>query len=215
MKRYLLVVMTIGMMGANAQSNPFDLQKNLQKIDKDQDILLSTLKEMTDKKDVLTNPEVPKVLTEELQNKKEDEIVNVPSEEVVEDNILSDELNRETTKKRASGSIEESQVEPIEESLESKIEQKKLEMERLKQIALQKEKTEALKREEEKLEVASHEAKRAKRATIKMVEENIQIEIEQKKEAIADINISQETIDERNEADKAYLEAVREMDSVN
>jgi len=41
--------------GVFAFANPFNLKENLQKIDQDQDILLSALKEMADKKAVENN----------------------------------------------------------------------------------------------------------------------------------------------------------------
>ena len=227
MKKYLFVVMTIGLVGVNAQSNPFDLQVNLQKIDKDQDTLLSTLKEMAESKDEFTSSE--KVQTKDIQDKAHAKIVNVSSGDIVEDNILSNQSNKESISEPVSSIMQEPQaklekVKEVQKKLEdAQVKEEQLEAERLRKIAVEKKKlenenTEALKREEEKREVAAYEAKRVekrKEARKKTLEENIQREKEQKKEVIADINISQEIIDERNIADKAYLEAVREMDRVN
>lgn len=71
MKKLLLIIALVSV-GANAEKNPFSFQENIQKIDKDQDVLLSALKEMADKKEGKTT------VTEELiseQAKAEEERV--------------------------------------------------------------------------------------------------------------------------------------------
>ena len=76
MKHFLMSIVFVSI-GVFTFANPFDLKENLQKIDQDQDILLSALKEMADKKErevALGTPEVSDNEPLTVQNKIEENI---------------------------------------------------------------------------------------------------------------------------------------------
>jgi len=271
MKRYLLAMMVLATMGANAESNPFDLQKNLQKIDQDQDVLLSALKEMADKKEeieemqipveetvmpeasnVVQEPSVAEVSTEVKADRIEvAEEINSPSTDTsrvdaIREKLMAEEakknevvLTEENQKNEESKKLEKQQIvlqKAEEERIEKvKAEQAKIEQERIEQAKREEErvaeirtqrveeeqaKLAAQKAEEERLEVAAYEAERLAKQQqeeklaleAKAAEEMKQQAVEKAKHAVVDINITREALVAKQEADKAYSDAVREMD---
>jgi len=51
MKKYLVAMVVLVSVSVNAGINPFDLKENLQRIDRDQDVLLSALKNIADQQE--------------------------------------------------------------------------------------------------------------------------------------------------------------------
>ena len=51
MKKYLVAMVVLVNVGANAETNPFDIKENLQRIDEDQNMLLSELKKISDQQE--------------------------------------------------------------------------------------------------------------------------------------------------------------------
>ncbi len=188
-----------------AENNPFDLEKNLQKIDQDQDVLLSALKEMSGKQETKGQVEIAKV--------KENEGV-VPEQK-------SAAVSQVQTVQEASSTKHEADAKAVEMAQQKKEEQAKITAEKEKEkaeanrIALEKKnneirKQEALalkakeekkKREEERLEVEAYEAQKMKK--------------ELQNEAIAKIDIKQEKRMQKREADRAYIKAIAEVDAEN
>jgi len=206
MKKYLFVVVTLGMIGVSAESNPFDLQKNLQKIDNDQEVLLSALQEMAGNKDEFADDE-PTVTAEEAT------VELVPKENVA--------------KKTA---LEEERIEKVKEAQE-KIEEARARQE--KEEAIRAEAARIQKAEEERREVEAYEAhKLAKKIEAEKLAEQERLkalkrekakkeeqrkieaakEAEAKRNAIVDINVTKEEMLAKEKADQAYREAIKEMD---
>lgn len=267
MKKYLVTVALLATIGANAESNPFDLQKNLQKIDQDQDVLLSALKEMADTKEQIEEIEAPvaeQLPTPEVVNEAEEanttnanmEIAMDAKEAEVEINTTTDtsrvdaireKLMEEEAKKEVAASVdqnhkseeikklemqqiamqkaEEERIEKVKAEQkkieQARIEQRKIEEERAAEMQAQKvaeeqERLATKKAEEERLEVEAYEAKRLakKQAEEKLAAETKAAEeMKKQKHEVVDINITREELVAKQEADKEYLDAVKEMDS--
>lgn len=235
-----------------AENNPFALKENLQKIDKDQDVLLSALKEISDvqeaKEDAALDEQevneapVAEVNTEE-QQVQEEIVMDKEQSEVSPDNVdivsvklmdketeKSGAQKKQAIKNEADTKAEEMAQQKKEEARLAKIkeEQAKIEAQRKQELAqereaqmqkekalVQKEKEEAQKREQERLEVEAYEKKRAvkKEMDAKVIETKVKTQGNTMDDnAIADINITREQMIAKKEADKAYLEAVAEMD---
>ncbi|RRS32167.1 MAG: hypothetical protein P794_01965 [Epsilonproteobacteria bacterium (ex Lamellibrachia satsuma)] len=216
MKRYIWTAIVLVFVGANASDNPFDLNKNLKKIDKDQNILLSELKAIA----------VAKEKREEAEAEEEDELTEVNSSTNVSE-------KKETVVPKIT---EEERLQKIKEEqaqIEAQRAQKeKEEQEKVKKAEAQKAQAEKARLEAEKREVAKYEAQRAEKKKheaedlAQAEEEKAKLEVEkeevkhqnisEKKETaqstITDINIAQEETEAAKEADKAYKEAVSEVD---
>jgi len=175
MKHFLLSIVFVSA-GVFASANPFDLKENLQKIDQDQDILLSALKEMADKKAVENN------------GKKEQSVTN--------NNEITEAKKTEEYRR-----IKEERLSAI------KKEKDKIDQARAKEI----ENIVAKKREAERLEVEAYEAKRRAKKEQEMAEKKAKAAKLKAKHAIVDIDIEREERMSKREADKEYLEAIREM----
>lgn len=254
MRKYLWMatIISVTTVYVYADDNPFNLKENLQKIDRDQDFLLSAFQDIVDKKEKL----------DELNLDESDEVMAIDKDEkIINDlNVSSEDID--TVKEVAQGNISkdksvEKQIvkkeeKNIQEEKEEKIKQEKLrdkkekeELKRLEKVKLEqlkieeerkkqekekqekakKDKLEALRIEKLKKEKEKPEEKEKQEAKLKKVElkkvsklENPKqvkqkVEIEQvSSEAIVDINITQEKLIATEEADKVYLEAVKEMD---
>jgi len=177
MKKYVLFVLLI-CIGIQAEDNPFELKENLQKIDKDQEVLLSALKEISD-----------------VQKIGED-VAQMQSKEVVQ---------------QKKSELKFKKMKEMQEKIEG---QKKLNLVVKKEVQVQEEKALAKKKQEEfqrqekeRLEVEAYEKKRAHKK--KHMNKEI---VMASKGTIMDINITREQILSKKEADKAYLEAIAEMD---
>jgi len=247
MKRYILAMMVLVTMGVNAESNPFDLQKNLQKIDQDQDVLLSALKEMADKKEEIEEVQIPVADTtisepsvyESGADVKMDSVevaeeVSSPSTDISRVDVIREKLMvGEVQKNEESKKLEKQQIalqKAEEERIEKvKAEQVKIEQERIEQAKREEErvagmraqraeeeqeKRVAQKVEEERLEVAAYEAERlVKQQKAEKLATEAKAAEEKAKHAVVDINITREALVAKQEADKEYLDAVREMGS--
>ena len=259
MKKYLLVAMTLCVVGANAQKNPFDLQKNLQKIDSDQAVLLSALQEMANNKDefaddedapakglernpvkdelpqsreAMISSELPTRPEEIRQKVIEEEVKSKPSNDELISRLRGDVEVEEAAKKDtiADAAAEEERIKKVKEAQvkieEARAAQVKAEATRVeaekREVAIYEAERLAKKIEEEKLLALKKEEALAKKEAIRVAkeasakEEMLKVEatkeIEAKKNAIVDINITKEQMMAKTEADNAYLEAVREMD---
>jgi len=227
MKKHLIVMAVFMSIYANAESNPFDLKENLQKIDKDQDVLLSALKEMSDKKEELEenlpvsedNVKEEALITEDTETTIDtvDEKI-MPEEkkkhkEVEQKNVEASNAQTEKEEEKRLKRVKEEQLRIEEER--AKLEQVRVEAATQKKIAEEEAKLAEKKREEERLEVEAYEAKRiaTKDQVVVATEANISKEVKyENDEAIADINITREELMEKKAADKAYIDAIAEMD---
>ena len=199
MKHFLLSIVFVSA-GVFASANPFDLKENLQKIDQDQDILLSALKEMADKKEVDVEEEPVSASRNTVENSARAE------QSVAENNEMTEAKRAEEYRR-----MEEERLSVIEE------EKDKIDQVREKEA----ENLSAKKRETERLEVEAYEAKR--RAKKEQDEARTKARMAEKKakevkaaklkakHAIVDIDIEREERMSKKEADKEYLEAIREM----
>jgi hypothetical protein len=178
MKKYLLVVVFLSV-SVCAESNPFNLQENLQKIDQDQDILLSALKEMAGDKEIEADDTI-----NEVRPVAEDNIVPHPNEtgedDVKREDVLEVQKSEEevvtTTdmvEKEAKAKKQELDQLAMQKAEELRFEKVKAEQIKIEQERAQKaeeevqlaqklaeEKMAAQKRKEERLEVEAYEAKR-------------------------------------------------------
>jgi len=185
MKHFLMSIVFVSI-GVFTFANPFDLKENLQKIDQDQDILLSALKEMADKKAVENN------VRKEQSVAKNNEITEAKRTEEcrgIKEERLS-EIKKEKDK------IDQARVKEAENIVAKKREAKRLEAEAYEA------KRRAKKEQDEartKVRMAEKKAKEVKAAKLKA------------KHAIANIDIKREERMSKREADKEYLEAIREM----
>ena len=251
MKKYLLMAL-LASLSIQAEDNPFALKENLQKIDKDQDVLLSALKEISDdqeaKEDAVldeqevneapvaeVNTEEPQVQEEIVMDKEQSEVspdnVDIVSAKLMDkETEKSGAQKKQAIKNEADTKAEEMAQQKKEEARLAKIkeQQAKIEAQREQELAqereaqvqkekalVQKEKEEAQKREQERLEVEAYEKKRAvkKEMDAKVIETEVKTQGNTMDDnAIADINITREQMIAKKEADKAYLEAVAEMD---
>ncbi|HHD79114.1 MAG TPA: hypothetical protein ENK98_05710 [Epsilonproteobacteria bacterium] len=278
MKKYLVAMVVLGSVSVNAGTNPFDLKENLQRIDKDQDVLLSALKNIADEQEVEEVDDAP--ANDAIENEAQPAVEQNVELEATTDTTPNTEINTSSVHEAedVEQNIETSKVDVIREKLmakearkhqmllekskmqedaaqkiaEQKLLMQKQEEERIKKVqeeqakiererakeaeaqakkeaelmvakAAEEKKLAAQKLEEEKREVAAYEAKRlAKKkaeeallAEQKRAEEAKKQAMEQEKHAVVDINITREEIAAKKEADEAYLEAVKEMDSDN
>ena len=199
------------------------MKENLQKIDKDQDVLLSALKEISDEQEAKEDA----ALDEQEVNEAPVAEVNREEQQVQEKVAVDKE---KAIKNEADSKAEEMAQQKKEEARLAKIkeEQAKIEAQRKQELAqereaqmqkekalVQKEKEEAQKREQERLEVEAYEKKRAvkKEMDAKVIETKVKTQGTTRDDnVIADINITREQMIAKKEADKAYLEAVAEMD---
>ena len=235
MKQFLLIMVLLGM-GAHASSNPFDLQVNLQKIDQDQDILLTALKEMAEQKEaqVALEEEAPtpaKLIEDLVVEEKETSLDQSEGSDAVEESLPEKKISEDVSQQNEV-SLEEKRLKKV------KAEQARIEQTRKEQASAEQSRLAAIKAEEERLEVEAYEAQRLvkqKEAEEKIVadkvamvkeaaekvaaekealkkEELLRVEKEKApKHAIVDINITREALDAKEKADQAYLEAIREM----
>jgi len=226
MKKYLLIALLTSL-SIQAEDNPFALKENLQKIDKDQDVLLSALKEMSDNQEakeealgaqeanenVVTAPNTEEVSQVEEVSTAED----MP--EATAKGLMAKEVQNPTEQKQeiSKHEVDAKTAEMVQQKKEEQaaIEaQKEQELAVKKEAQIQQEKALAQK-EKERLEVEAYEKKRAAKKELEAKETVISSNAKMNSpadEAIADINIAREQMLSKKEADKAYLEAVAEMD---
>jgi hypothetical protein len=241
MKNHLWIaaIVSVSTFNVYAQENPFALQEKFQKIDKDTDALINSLK---------------KIYSERKESKQVD-IVVVPSMEdslVSEDNVTDinisnnedpDTVDNELLFKKAideqddlisiSVAAEEKRLEKVRE------EQFKIEEEKAKRVQIRKEKREAVEKEEEKKESPSikvpevePEAPESAESTKKdTLEDKVQVEeaaaikaveneelmtedkeLKDEKHKIVEINATKDDLQAGNEADDALLKAMQEVD---
>ncbi len=207
MKRYVWLGVTVVCMGAYASDNPFDLGTNLKKIDQEESALLSKLKQMSQKQ--------KEEATAAKQHPETKEVTTATTAKVPEKNTPPQISEEESIQK-----IKDEQAE-IDAAREK---QAKAEQERLK-------KAEEERLLEEKREVAAYEARRAakkkqeaearlkaekadmKKQNTKPAKEAVSGTQAKKEEIVyPDINISREEIEAVKAADRAYLEAIKEVD---
>jgi len=230
MKRYILAVMVLGLIGVNASSNPFDLRTNLQKIDKDQDILLLELKKMAQKKEALElleeskddeveNENLAKETTSAEPEKREEKILSVKeSNDVLSapKKVKSDELLNAIREKVMQQELEKKKEAAQKRDAADAKEKLQREKERIKKVVQEQ-------RKEEVWEVEAYEPKRfAKRepktpkqvkAAVKSTLDTMKTEEKTTVSSAVDINnITHEEKVAKTKADRLYEEAVKEMD---
>ncbi len=213
MKQFLVVMTLLGM-SVHASSNPFDLQSNLKKIDQDQDVLLLALKEMADKKEANIASEDGSSLAARLvEGLLKDK--NETKKSLLEKNIAEEKQRNEISLEEARlKKVKEEQLRVEKARVAAKIKEERLEVAAYEAQRLAKKKK--LAKEELAKEEAAKKVAMLKEARDKVVEqerlkqEKLKKE-ESKKYAIVDLNNTREMLEDTAKADKAYLEAIKEM----
>jgi len=244
MKKYLwtVIIMIASSINIHAEENPFALNENLQKIDRDQELLLSTFKEIEERKKIRAETVNAPTLSVGTNEEKAKDLSRLPSEDnmtvpgqeeadTVENKVVEKEetlllvkVEEEKIKKAREEELEAEKTKARQAKVEYeriekvKQEQVKIEEARAVQAKAKEEKTkleEMAKKEAEKKELEIQEAKKR----IKMKEEETlaleKVEKERVREVkntIVDINLTEEELIATEEADRAYIEAVKEMD---
>ena len=198
MKRYLWVAVAVAFVGANASDNPFDLNVNLKKIDQDQDALLSELRVMAQKK-------------EEKEEKTAQIIENLATPAKIEPKPIEkvQSVSIETEEERLQRIKKEQAVIEIQRAKKDKVEKDRLAAEKLEVEKYEAQRAEKKRLEEQKL--ADLEAKKAELENEKKAQEKQKIAESEE----VDINITREDIEATKEADRAYQEAIAEVDNGN
>ncbi len=191
MKKYLLVVVALGLVVVNAESNPFELQKNLQKIDQDQEVLLSALKKMAEKKDALAEYDEP---ADDIEVKEEVTLHDEPKEEassdevepsmpksvsnntsrvdVIREKVIVEELKKvETTSTSTNQDLMQKLRDTENEEVAQEVEEKRIEKVKEAQVNIEKERA-----AKAKLEADRAEAEAAQLAAQKIEEEKREVE---------------------------------------
>jgi len=219
MKKYLLVVAFLSL-SVCAENNPFNLQENLQKIDQDQDVLLSALKEMAGDKEIEVDDSInePRPVTEDNLEALPDAIKREEVADVTEISDKEVKAKKQDIDQLAMQKAEELRLEKV------KAEQIKIEQERAKNA----EESRLVQKRKERLEVEAYEAKRLakekeEKLTLekkahedKVKSEKLKVEIVKEKaqeneHRVADIDIDNENRMAKKLADKEYLDAIREV----
>ena len=218
MKQYVWIAVIFLFTGAQASENPFDLGENLKKIDQDQDILLLELKKMSQKKEEQEEKVMNAQEGLEENHSGNNTAINV-------ENVSSN--NEVVQKNEMNLTVEEERLKKVKEEQE-KIEQARAEHEALKKAEVQveqerlaEEKQEVEKYEAQRLEKKKAEEKAAallakqekeEKLVAKPMQEKVTAEVkEDVLPATRDINLTREEIDAVKEAEKAYLEAIKEV----
>ena len=188
MKKYLTILVLLAYTQVSAENNPFNVQDNLQRIDKDQNALLLELKKLSKEKKK-KEKNVAQESIDKLSN-----IVNSEKNVSLEDNV--DVKIKKDEEENLRKLIEE-QLQ-LEQKNEKFLEEQKEAQHRI-NLKREQEKAALAKRKQEKLEVEAYEAKRRKKKEVG------------KKEAIVNIDIAYEKRIEKQNADKEYLRAIEEV----
>ncbi len=227
MKRYLWTAIVWAFVGANASDNPFKLNENLKKIDQDQNILLSELKVLTEKKE---KKEVQEeiIVTEKVEidiDSNVSEIIVVEETEVVviETNATEEakinKIKEEQVKIEVKRAEKEKEKAEEERVLAEKLEVEKQELQRAEKIKREAEELAQLKEEKAKLESKKRaqeskntEEKSEKPSEKKKSQENEkQKKVKTAKSLMIDINITREELESTEEANQAYQAAILEV----
>ena len=123
MKKYIVALSLLAYTQLMAESNPFDLHNNLQKIDKDQDALLSELKKLSQKKKNIN------LLKEQVDEEREPTAID--ENITIEKDILTEEKNVKVQEDEAEklSDLKEQQLQAEDERTKLLKEQEKLEVE--------------------------------------------------------------------------------------
>jgi len=222
MKKYLWTVAIVSVLTPNiyAEENPFALQENFQKIDKNTDDLIESLKKIyNERKEKKQVNIIPKVIIEESfvpeQNATEIE-ANTTESKVTDVNVSKEEEQvSEETSVELNASQEESKANVENDAIfrKSVEEQKALanvaEEERLEKVRQEKEK--------KRKKVLEEKEQQAKKDAQKALErkENTKKEAKKSSVEIVDINITQDEQDADRAAEDAFLKATKEVEKEN
>ena len=207
MKRYLWAAMIFVFVAANASGNPFDLSVNLKKIDQDQDALLSELKAMTEAKEEREEQE-----EQEKINKAEESAIEVDEIAVIQSKVTEEGKIKKITDDQVEVEAQRAEKEKAEQerAAAEKLEVEKYEAQRAAKKKLEAEELAQLEAEKAKLESKKVELEKQK---AKLESEKLsQVKQKATKSVIVDINTTREEIEATKKADKAYKEAVVEVD---
>jgi len=233
MKHYLWAGVALLFIGAYASDNPFALEENFGKLEKEQEVLLDKLrkiaeaKELAEEQEIEDDPiieetpiveETPKVVDVSTVEVKE-ALPKIDAEEkleVMRQNAL--EASKKEAEERelllAAAKAKEVEILKIKEEDQKRIEIAKKEAEAREVEAYEKARADRLAKEEAEKESVKKEAMK-KEAAEKKIIENKEIAIVENKEdestSIDDINITKERLEEKLKADEEFAEAVQEM----
>jgi len=244
MKKYLwiVIIMIASSINIHAEENPFELNDNFQKIDRDQELLLSTFKEIAEKKETRAetiNIPAPSVSVNEENTK---DLSRLPSE----DNMTIPTKEEEDTAKKKKAEkeeklllkqAEEEKIKKVREeelkvekakAVQAKVEYERIEKVKQEQLKIEEARAAQAKAKEEKAKLEEMAKKEAEKKELEMQEAKKLIKIKEEetlaqekvedervrevKNAIVDINLTEEELMATQEADRVYLEAVKEMD---
>lgn len=201
MKRYLSVLVMLAVTAANAQSNPFDLKENLQKIDHAQSVFLDELKLLAQQKEALE------------ESMQEDEVfVEFGTEE--NRSAIGTAQNTQAPAERISPSEQETkdaEVPSSEEERALRLKEEQSEAEKEKTVTTQ---IQDINISKEQLEARENTEKDYQKAVQEM-DGKVQEGVKKGKSIavqIQDINVSKEQLEAKQNADKDYQEAIQEMD---
>jgi len=222
MKKYLWTVAIVSVLSPNinAEENPFALQENFHKIDKNTDDLIESLKKIyngrKDKKQVniilkdslkesfVTEQNVTGVET----NTSESNVTNL---NISQTNVDNDEIFRkalEEQKAWAKRAAEEERLEKVRQ------EKEKIDKEQESEKKKQEKEREVLEKENKRKKVLEETEQKAKKDVQKALERQENTKKEEKKPSvkIVDINTTQDEQDVDRAAEDAFLRATKEVE---
>jgi len=219
MKRYLVI--TIAMM-LTEFGYASTLSATFQKMEKEEKAFLNTIKEAesSDKHEEklieATMPEINTTVSETPQEQKE--IISTSESNSSEKNSTAERKNEDVAQK----TILETKAKEALREKEAMLQEIKAKKDELEKAKAEKARIVKEQQEEAKRQVEVYEKQRAKKLAQEKNEKNSKIIIEKKPatptdktakntDKIEDINVTREAQEAKEVADKAYLEAVREM----
>lgn len=242
MKKYVwfIALASLCMSGIYAEENPFALQENFQKIDKNTDEIIESLRKIYDGKEIKKRPKIiineasdseqniTKAETNSTEINSEDMSNLTNKEEMTEENIteevnVTEELKAEE-KKAASDQNTSSKVkkqEQLEQANEEALEEDKVVDSNSTQEEQDANKAadEAFLKATKEVEEGYDKKELAKRLIIvkdkKSIETDKNVDTKEtypESEKVVDIDITKEEIEALKEADEALLKAIQEVD---
>jgi len=223
MKNYLWIaaIVSVSTLNIYAEENPFALQENFQKIDKNADDLLNSLKkiysERKEKKQVVkfVEPSIEQPLASEdnavdssiIENNITDINVSKEEEQHNEDSELAFKkaIEEQENLAKEAEAAEEVRLEKVKQE-QTKVEEEKVRLEQVK-IEEEKAKTEQVKKEEERKKVLEAKKELENKENVKKEQE-----LKDTSKNIVDINTTEEELKALTEADEALLKAMQEVD---
>lgn len=215
MKKYLwiITILSLSIVNTYGEENPFALQENFQKIDRNTDDLLDSLKKIHNKireeRQSLTPVKV--VIEESFDVEKNTTDSNITDVNITDINTTDMNVSEEEQAKKDN---ELAMKRLIEEEKNKEIEEEKIRLEKVKkeQARIKKEKEKLAQLEKEKQEKQEEKKKEKERQEL-IKEEKVKMKSIETKNNIVDINLSKEKLELTKKIDQEYLEAIEVVDA--